>query len=173
VRGGADPRDLTPAVREAVANADPQLPLGDATTLDEAAAAAVKAPRFRTWLLAMFSGLAIALASIGLYGVVAYAVARRRKEFGVRMTLGASRGRIASLVLGDAAWLTGLGLAAGLLAAALTASTVRHLLFDARPHDPAVFALVAFALGTVALVAAAVPAWRATRVDPAVVLQAE
>lgn len=174
VRGRTgDAVDLTPAVREAVATADRELPLGDPITVEAAAAAAVKAPRFRTWLLAVFSLLASVLASVGLYGVAAYAVVQRRKEFGVRMTLGATRRTIAALVLGDAARLAAFGLATGLVVALLGASAVRQLLFDARHHDPVVFVLVSLGLLAVVLIASAVPAWRATRVDPATVLQAE
>ena len=122
-------------------------------------------PRFRTLLLAGLAVLAIALSAIGLYGVVAFAVAARKREFGLRMTLGADGSRIARLVLRDGLRLTAPGVALGLLGSLMVTRWLSSYLYGIEPHDPVILAL---AVTLLALTAMALPAWRALRVDPAV-----
>ena len=127
-------------------------------------------PRFRTLLLAGLAVLAIALSAIGLYGVVAFAVAARKREFGLRMTLGADGSRIARLVLRDGLRLTAPGVALGLLGSLMVTRWLSSYLYGIEPHDPVILAL---AVTLLALTAMALPAWRALRVDPAVALRGD
>jgi ABC-type antimicrobial peptide transport system permease subunit len=128
---------------------------------------------FALVLLGVFAGVALALASIGLYGVLAYDVAQRSREFGVRIALGAGPREIIRLVLGAGTRLIAAGLALGLGGAALVTRLIQSFLFGIGAHDPLTFAAVAAALGAVALLATWLPARRATRVDPIVALRAE
>jgi putative ABC transport system permease protein len=130
-------------------------------------------PRFRTLLLAGLAVLAIALSAIGLYGVVAFAVAARKREFGLRMTLGADGSRIARLVLRDGLRLTAPGVALGLLGSLMVTRWLSSYLYGIEPHDPVILGLVALAVTLLALTAMALPAWRALRVDPAVALRGD
>ena len=127
-------------------------------------------PRFRTLLLAGLAVLAIALSAIGRYGVVAFAVAARKREFGLRMTLGADGSRIARLVLRDGLRLTAPGVALGLLGSLMVTRWLSSYLYGIEPHDPVILAL---AVTLLALTAMALPAWRALRVDPAVALRGD
>ena len=127
-------------------------------------------PRFRTLLLAGLAVLAIALSAIGRYGVVAFAVAARTREFGLRMTLGADGSRIARLVLRDGLRLTAPGVALGLLGSLMVTRWLSSYLYGIEPHDPVILAL---AVTLLALTAMALPAWRALRVDPAVALRGD
>ena len=135
------------------------------TLLDRLASSSVGNERFRTSLLGGFAAIALALAAIGVYGVLAYSVARRTREIGVRAALGAPRGRLFAMILGDGMRPVVLGLALGLPAAAAAARLVRSLLFGVAPHDPATYALTAAILALVAALACVVPAARAVRVD--------
>lgn len=131
------------------------------------------APRFRAVLLGLFAGLALALAAIGIYGVMAYAVERRRREIGVRAALGAERGRLLGMVLGEALRLAAAGVAAGGIAAWLLARTLQGFLFRTPATDPVSFAAAVAVLAGAALAGALVPAFRAARLDPAEALRAE
>jgi predicted permease len=129
--------------------------------------------RLLATLSGFFGGLALLLAGIGLYGTVAYGVARRRREIAIRLTLGAVRARVLRKVLGEVGWLVGLGVALGVLLALATTRWVASFLFGLAPSDPLVLAFAAATLAAVAFAAAALPAWRAARLDPVVLLREE
>ncbi len=129
--------------------------------------------RLMALVSAFFGGLAALLAAIGLYGVMAYAVAQRRREIGLRLALGAARGDVLRMVLGEGAWLAGIGVIAGTMLALAAARAARALLFGLTGSDPAVYVLAALLLGVVTLAASALPAWRAARLDPARALRTE
>ncbi|HLE85100.1 MAG TPA: FtsX-like permease family protein, partial [Thermoanaerobaculia bacterium] len=167
------PLDLADELRAAVAEIDPDLALFNVRSLEQAVAETLGRPRFELSLMAVYALLALALAAIGVYGLVAQAVLERTREIGVRMALGADRRRVLRLVLGGGAALAGLGVALGLVGASLLTRLAASLLHGVRPLDPATFATVAAVLAAVALAAAALPAWRATRVDPVTALRQE
>lgn len=171
VRTGGDPRTAIPAVRSAVRQVDPQLPLADLRTLDDALSDALARPRFTTVLLGIFAVLALLLAAVGIYGTMAYSVLQRTREIGIRMSLGARPGDVAALILGRACRLSLGGLILGLGLSCLLTGALRHLLFQVRPTDPAVFGGVALLALALALLAAGLPALRASRVDPGVALR--
>ena len=173
VRGAGDPLALAPAVRDAVAAADPQVTIGRMRSLEGVISDSLADSRFRTWMLGLFSGLAMLLAGIGLYGVMTYTVGQRTGEFGLRMALGASRRDVSALVLRFAARLMIPGLVVGLLLALAGGRLLQATLFGVEPSDPLVLSGVTLTLVMVSVLAAIVPAWRATRVDPVLVLRGE
>jgi ABC-type antimicrobial peptide transport system permease subunit len=127
--------------------------------------------RFAMLLVGLFAALALALGAIGVHSVLSYDVARRVREIGIRMALGAERGSVLRLIVRQALVLVAIGVLAGGVGAFLLTRTLSTLLFGVTPHDPATFAAAAGVLTVVALVAAALPAWRAARVDPAAALR--
>jgi putative ABC transport system permease protein len=131
------------------------------------------APRFYALMVAVFAGLALLLAAVGIYGVMAYSVAQRRAEIGVRLALGAAERQIFSLVLGDTLKLTGVGVLIGTAAALAVSRSMQSLLFGVGQADPVTYGLTALALVIVALAASYVPARRATRIDPLTALRTE
>jgi putative ABC transport system permease protein len=169
----SDPQALVPPIRSAVAAIDEDLPIGRFWTMDELMAASVAAPRFRTALVSVFAVVGLLLAAIGIYGVMAYAVAERTHELGLRVALGATSRDVMRLVLVEALALAAAGLAIGLLAAFAATRLITTLLFGVAPTDPATFGSIAAVLVGTALVASYVPARRATRVDPMVALRCE
>jgi putative ABC transport system permease protein len=173
IRAEAAPEQLTAGLRAAIARIDKDLALTRIRTMDEIAANAVARPRFRARLLAGFAAVALLLSAVGVFGVLAFSVSRRRREFGIRMALGAQAQGVLSLVLCRAAKIAIVGLMAGLAGAALLARGLGTLLYGVRPDDPATFTTAALVLGFVTLLAAAIPAWRAATVDPATVLREE
>jgi putative ABC transport system permease protein len=173
VQTAGEPTSFLPAVKAAIARVDKDQPLTRVRTLDEVAAEATSQPRFRAELVGVFAALALALAAVGIFGVLAFSVGQRRREFGIRMALGARSHDVLRLVLGGALRMTGAGIVIGLVAAALLTRLLRTLLFGVQPTDPVTFAATAAVLGAAALSASALPAWRATRVDPAVTLRQE
>ena len=130
-------------------------------------------PRFLSLVLTLFSVLALALAAVGIYGVISYSVAQRTGEFGIRMAIGASMGQVRGIVLKEGLLLGVIGVAAGAIAAALLTRSIQSLLFGVQASDPLTFTLMAFGLVAVVLAASFFPARRATRVDPVVALRAE
>jgi putative ABC transport system permease protein len=144
----------------------PTLPLSGITTMSDRVLASSAQARFVMQLTAIFGGLALALAAVGIYGVMSYNVNRRTAEMGVRMALGAGRGRVLSMVLSEGLGLTAAGVAVGLLAAFWATSWLGSMLFDVSPRDIATFTGAPLVLAGVAVLACLVPALRATRVDP-------
>jgi putative ABC transport system permease protein len=173
LRAGSDPQALVSSIRAAVAAIDEDLPIGRFFTMDELLAASVAAPRFRTALVSVFAVVGLLLAAIGIYGVMAYAVAERTHELGLRVALGATSRDVMRLVLVEALALAAAGLAIGLLAAFAATRLITTLLFGVAPTDPATFASIAAVLLGTALVASYAPARRATRVDPMAALRCE
>jgi len=166
-----DPEGIVPTARKIVASVDPTLPLTAIQTLDEVVASSVGQPRLMSALTALFAVLAGALAMVGVYGVMAYNVRRQRKEFGIRLALGASRAALGWLVLSRTLALTALGVGAGSLGAWGLGRGLRAMLNDVKPGDPWVFAATGGAMLVVALLASALPARAAGRVDPIIVLR--
>ena len=168
-----NPRSWAGAVREQLNELDPTLPLADVRMMDDVLERAQARPRFLTLLLTLFSAVALAIATVGIYGVVSYSVARRTKEFGLRMVLGAQGGDVLGLVMKQGAGMVLVGLAAGLVTAFALTRLMASLLFGVAPTDLATFASVTAVLAAVALAACYVPARRATRVDPMQTLRYE
>jgi predicted permease len=168
-----DSRNLVGAVRERLNLMDSSLPLSDVRTMDDVLERAQARPRFLTLLLTLFSVTALAIATVGIYGVVSYSVARRTKEFGLRMVLGAQGGDVLGLVMKQGAAMVVIGLTAGLITAFALTRLMASLLFGVAPTDLATFASVTVVLAGVALAACYVPARRATRVDPMQTLRYE
>jgi ABC-type antimicrobial peptide transport system permease subunit len=168
-----DPRQLALAVRKVVHSLDPDLPLFEVRTMQEHLTRSLALPLFATTLLAVFGGVALVLATVGIYGVIAYSVARRTRELGIRMALGARSQDVALLVLRQGVALGAMGIAIGLGAAALLTRFLSSQLFGVSPRDAAVFAGVALLLGIVSLAATYLPARRAVRVDPMAALRWE
>ena len=173
VRAKGDPRALAGAVRGAVAAVNPSVAVYDVETMAQLVRGSVSQPRFLTALVGLFAALALVLASVGLYGLVSFTVSARTQEIGVRMALGAQRQSVLALVLGEGLRLVVAGLAIGLVAAAALTRGLASLLFEVTPTDPLTYAGVAALFVGVALVAVAVPARRASRVDPLVALRYE
>jgi putative ABC transport system permease protein len=173
VRTAGDPLSALPAVKTAIARIDKDQPITRIRTMEEVAAEATSQPRFRAELVGVFALLALALAAVGIFGVLAFSVGQRAREFGIRLALGARSHDVLRLVLGGAMKMTGAGVAIGLVAAAALTRLLGSLLFAVQPTDPLTFAGTAGVLAAAALLACALPAWRATRVDPAVTLRQE
>jgi predicted permease len=173
VRTAVDPHSLALPVQKEVSQIDPALSAINISTMDELAEGATLQKRFGMTLLGLFAGLALVLASIGLYGVLAYTIQQRTGELGVRIALGASPSGIARLVLWQGFKPAAAGLAVGLAASAAATRLIQALLFEVSPGDPQVLVGVIVLLGFVWSLACLVPAWRATRIDPVVALRAE
>ena len=173
VRSTRPPQSLVPEVRAALAAYDPGLPNAEFYPLERLVDNAV-APRWLiTRLLGFFSTLALTLAALGLYGVIAYSVTQRTQEIGIRMAIGAQRADVLQLILVDGLKLVALGVALGLAGALALTRVLHSLLFGVTAHDPLVFAVNAALLLAVATIACLLPALRATRVDPMVALRSE
>jgi putative ABC transport system permease protein len=173
IRTLMDVAQLIPSVRAQAREVDPQLAVFQIETMDEILSNAVARPRFNMWLLATFAGVALAMAGIGVYGVMAYSVSRRTHEIGVRMALGASRSNVAGMVLKRGLGLTAAGTVLGLGAAYGLTRLMSSLLYGVETTDTLTFLVVTLILVVVALVASYMPAHRATRVDPMVALRYE
>jgi putative ABC transport system permease protein len=173
VRTTADPAGVLAAARAQLRQIDPDLAMYAARTMDDVVGRSVAQPRFYTLLLALFAGIALALAAVGIYGVLSYAVRQRTRELGIRVALGAPGGQIARLVLGQGLRLTLAGLAIGVVAAYYVTRLLAGLLFGVQPGDVGTFAGGAVVLFGVALAATYVPARRAARVDPLTAMKAD
>ena len=161
------------ALRGVVKELDPNQPLVKIRTMDQAVDESIAQPRFRTVLLAIFAAVALVLAAVGIFSVMAYSVAQRRRELGVRIALGASRTQILQLILGYGLKLTVFGLLLGLGATLALTRYLSTMLFAIHAHDPVTLVAVSALLLAIAMAACGVPAWRATRVDPIVALRNE
>ncbi len=164
---------IVPAMEAAVRQLDKDLPLYQASSMDEILAASIARQRMSVIVFVIFAVVALALAAIGLYGVVSHGVTERTHEIGVRMALGAGRGNVLSLIVRQGLSMTAVGVALGLAGAAALSRSIEGLLFGVTPTDPATFGVVSAVLLAVAAVACYVPAWRATRVEPTQALRAE
>ncbi len=173
VRTSGDPALLTAAVREQIWAVDKNLPLPGIVPLVENMSGAVAGPRFNMQLMGIFAMVALLLAAVGVYGIMAFAVARRTREIGVRMALGAQPGKLVAMVIGQALKVAGFGVALGLLGAFWLSRFLETLLYETTPTDTLTYVAVALILLAVATVAALLPALRATRVDPKVALTTE
>jgi putative ABC transport system permease protein len=164
---------LAPSVRAAIGRVDTEqlVSVRDVMTLEDVARDATSRYRFRAVLVAAFAGLALLLAMIGVFGILAYTVQQRLREFGVRRALGATGGDVWRLVAGSAFRLVGVGVAIGLLVSAVASGVLATMLFGVEPLDPLTFGSVLVLLAMTAAVSVAAPAWRATRVDPVVALR--
>jgi predicted permease len=171
LKGGRDPRALVSELRAGVASIDPEQPLADVKTLDEWVGQSLEGRRTPTVLLALFGAVALILAAMGIYGVLAYGVAQRERELGIRQALGADRPDILTLVLKEGLRTAGLGLVIGLAASAWLTRYLSGLLFGVSALDPIVFLVVTLVLLAVAAAACYFPARRATGVDPVVALR--
>ena len=173
VRTAGDPALLRVPMRRAMAEADVQVPIGRVETMTEVLDGSLALRRFEMVLLGLFAGLAALLAAVGIYGLMAYLVQQRIREFGIRMALGARQRDVLGLVLRHGAALVGAGVVAGLAGAMLATRLIASQLFGVKAIDVPTFALVALLLMAIALVATWLPAFRATRVDPVVALRTE
>ena len=172
-RTAGDPAALAPAVRREAQAIDPAQPLYRVSTMEEVVAQSIATQKLSTTLLAFFAAVALALAAVGIYGVMSYSVTQRRHEIGIRMALGAQPRDVLRMVVGRGMVLTLVGLGLGLAGALALTRVMSSLLYGVSATDPVVFAAVPFALAAVALVANLVPARRAMRVDPMVALRYE
>jgi predicted permease len=173
VKAAVPPLSLAGAMRAAVRRVDPEVPTASLLAMDEVVGASMADRRRDAWLVGAFAALALAVASIGVYGVTAYHVVRRRREIGLRVALGAERRDVVRMVLGQGLRLAAVGIGVGVPAALIAAGALRSLLFEVTPHDPAVFAAIPVLLMVVAALACALPAARAARIDAAVALREE
>jgi putative ABC transport system permease protein len=173
VRTPAPIASMDAAIRAAISHVDREQPVGAITTMDAQLANSLSRRRFAVTLLAAFGAVAVALAAVGLYGVLAFIVVQRRREIGVRMALGASPRDVVADVFGQGLRLAAIGIGAGIVLSLATMRLVRSLLFGISPTDMATFATVASLVVAIAAIASAVPALRASRVDPLVALRDE
>jgi putative ABC transport system permease protein len=164
---------IAPQIRQIVRSMDPALPVVKLRTMDDVFAESVSRPRFLAQLLGVFAGLALMLAAVGTYGILSYSVSERRREIGIHMALGATRTNVLTMILGQGLRLTVSGLVIGLAASFGLTRLLQAQLFNVRPSDPATIASVAAFIALVAFAACYIPASRATRVDPMVVLRDE
>jgi putative ABC transport system permease protein len=173
IRTSFDPAAVTSAVRQEVRALDPSLPVFNVRTMQDLVYGSVAQPRFRTFLIGLFAALALVLAALGLYGVVAYSVSQRTTELGVRVALGAQPGSILSLVVFHAVGLAAIGLAIGVAISFAGSRLIARFLFGISPADPITLGGTTLVILAVAVAASLVPALRAAKVDPAVALRSE
>jgi putative ABC transport system permease protein len=173
IRTAGDPALLISSIRDILGQIDKNVPMARVMTMDEIMSSSVAQPRLETILLGFFGSLALLLAGIGIYGVIAYSVSQRTSEIGIRMALGASRTSVLRMVLKQGIRLTGIGLAIGLVLAFALTRLMSKMLYGVSATDPATFAVVLFLLAVIAMLACYLPARRATKVDPMIALRYE
>jgi putative ABC transport system permease protein len=173
VRTTVDPGTIGDAIRAEVQRVDPTIPVFSVRTMDFIVTTFLAERRFALELLGIFAGVALLLAAIGIYGVMAYTFSRRTNEIGIRIAMGATRGNILKMALSEGAMTIVFGVLAGLAGSLVLTRFLQSMLFSVKPTDPATFATIAALLGTVTLLACLVPAHRGTRVDPLVALRHE
>jgi ABC-type antimicrobial peptide transport system permease subunit len=171
VRSSLPEETLAQEIQRAVRAQDPTLPIVKLRSMDQVFADSAARPRFLAELLAIFAGLALALAAIGTYGILSYSVSERTKEIGIHMALGATRGSVLGMILGQGMRLTVIGLVTGLIASVGLTRLLQAQLFNVKPTDPATLTAVTVFIAAIAFVACYIPAQRATRVDPMVTLR--
>jgi ABC-type antimicrobial peptide transport system permease subunit len=160
-------------VRREFAKADPELPLFDVKTMPQRLQTSVRERRSAMVICGAFAVLALVLSAIGIYGVLAYAVSQRTREFGIRVALGARAGTVVGMVMGQGIRLAAIGLVLGMAGAAGLTRLMVKMLYEVKPTDPAVFAAVAVVLMAVAIVASLAPSLRVSRIEPATALRVE
>jgi putative ABC transport system permease protein len=170
---GDNPVRMIEGIKQAVWSLDPAIPITKTMPMNALLAESLSQRRFTALLLVLFAATALALAVVGIYGVIAYSVVQRTREFGVRIALGAQRANVVWIVLRQAVVLGAIGTGLGILGSFFASRAMASLVFGITPRDPATFISVPLLLLAVALVAAFVPAWRATRIDPTTALRAE
>jgi ABC-type lipoprotein release transport system permease subunit len=164
--------DISAAARKTIAQIDPGIPV-KLSTMEQFQSDAVALPRFRTWLLMVFAGVAAVLATAGVYGVISYVAAQRQAEMGVRLALGATGGDVVSILAGSGAKLAAIGLACGLAIAMAAGRLIESMLYGVALKDPLTIGGAVLLIGGAALLAAFIPALRASRVDPVLALREE
>jgi putative ABC transport system permease protein len=173
LRTQGDPMSALPALRRAVAEIDPNRPLGNPRTLEDSLAEQVQYPRYYSMLLGLFASVATLLAAVGIYGIMTYAVEQRTREIGIRMALGAGAWEVLRLIIRQAVWMIAAGLALGLAGAMVLTRFLSSELWEVQSTDPATFVGVSLLLIAVALLACLVPTRRAVQVDPTIALRYE
>jgi predicted permease len=173
VRTRGDAATLVPALREAIWSVDKDQPIVRVATMDTLLARSLAQRQFALILFEAFGGVALVLAAIGIYGILAGSVTERTREIGVRTALGASRGSILALILRQGMTLAGIGIAIGLAGAAMASQAITSMLYGISRFDPITYAGVIVLLASVSAMACWVPAWRAARVDPSITFRAE
>jgi ABC-type antimicrobial peptide transport system permease subunit len=173
LRTAGDPLRLAPSARAAIESIDRSVPVSEVRPIGDVVGATLASERLRSILLGAFGAIAFVIAAVGMYGVVAYGVSRRTVEFGIRMALGAHPRRILSLVMRQSAWPVGIGAVIGLVAALIVGRALAGMLFGISPADPVAYGTAVIVIAGAALVAAFVPARRATRVEPSTVLRSD
>jgi predicted permease len=173
VRTSVPPATVISSLRREIQALEPNLPVPDIATMSDTMAASLFAPRLGAWLIALFGGLALLLAAIGVYGVLSFSIARRTREMGIRFALGARAGQVFLLVIRDGMVLVGAGVAIGIGAGVLAARALTTFLYGVSTSDTATFVVATLVLVAVALVACVIPAKRAVGVDPIVALRCE
>lgn len=171
VRTERDPLGISAAARRAVFEIDPIQAISEMRTLEQVLNESLALRRLSSLLLAGFAAIALLIAAIGIYGVMAYNVVQRRREIGLRIAVGAQRRDVLRLILGQGAVLTLLGLALGLGGAVSVSRLLENLLFGISTHDPAIYTLVTVVLASAGLIASYLPAHRAVKLDPTLVLR--
>src|SRR6185295_5414396 len=173
VRTEAEPVSVLPTVRQRVHELDPTVPVSTVRTMDEWVSNNAAQPRLNAILLAGFASVAMLIAAIGIYGVLAYSVNQRTREIGLRMALGAPRADVLRLIVREGMTVGGLGIAVGLIGALAFSRVLSSLVFDVAVRDPLTYGAVAVALALVALAACILPARKASRVDPMIALRCD
>jgi putative ABC transport system permease protein len=173
LRANVDPLSLSRAVRDAVAAVDPIVPTGSMRSMDQVLSRSLALRNFMMFLLSLFAALALILATVGIYGVISYAVSQRTREIGVRMALGAHSGDVLRLILGEGLKLVLTGAALGTVFALIATRFISTMIYGVSATDPLIFLSVITLLVIVSLAACYVPARRAMRVDPMVALRYE
>jgi predicted permease len=173
VRTTGDPMAVAASVRAQVRAIDANIPVANVRPMTEVVATALATPRLTGFLLGSFAAIALTLAAVGIYGVLSYLVARRTHEIGIRLAVGANRSQVLGMVMRQALTLTGLGIGGGVVAALVLTRLMQTLLYEVKPADPVTFVSVSIVLVAVAIVAGALPAYRATRVSPLIALRTE
>jgi predicted permease len=173
VRTTGEPLGVAGAVRAVVRQLDPTLPVANVRSMSEVVATSLATPRLTGFLLGAFAAIALALAAVGIYGVLAYLVSQRTQEIGIRLAIGAARSQVMSMIMQQGMTLAIVGIAVGVTAAFLLTRLMQSLLYEVKPGDPMTFIVVPAVLLVVSLVASYLPAWRATKVSPLIALRTQ